>query len=76
MLHKDKFRHYYTGVNANAYEDDGSTIVHIIWDKCDPSIRTSINTLKSELLNFTLADFKQDVPDMLDAMQIKYNCII
>jgi len=58
MLHKSKFRHYYTGANANAYEDDGSTIVRIIWDKCDPSTKSGINTLKSKLSNFALDDFK------------------
>ena len=76
MLHKSNFRHYYTGINTNAYEDDGSTIVRIIWDKCDPTTKSGVNALKSELLNFTLDDFKQDVPDMLDDMQIKYNRII
>ena len=76
MLHKSKFRHYCTGANANAYEDDGSTIVRIIWDKCDPSTKSGVNALKSKLSSFTLEDFKQDVLDMLDSMQVMHNRII
>ena len=58
MLHKSKFRYYYTGTNTNVYIDDSTTIIQIIWYKCDLSTKLGVNTLKSKLLSFALDYFK------------------
>lgn len=50
ILQKAKFRHYCDG--NNAHEDDGATIARLIFDKCDPSTKYGIDSIKSELSNF------------------------
>ena len=74
MLQKAKFRHYYEGINA--YEDDRAILIRLIFDKCDPSTKLGINSLKLDLSNFSLDRYKQNVPDILDAMQMYYNQIL
>ena len=74
MLQKAKFCHYYEGINT--YEDDRATLIRLIFDKCNSSAKSGINFLKSELSNFSLDRYKQNVPDMLDAMQMCYNQIV
>ena len=48
MLQKRKFQHLHVGNNTTEYEDDGATIIRIIFSKCDPSEKSGINSLKSE----------------------------
>ena len=73
LFKKYLFNYYYTGANANSYEDDASTIVRIIFDRYNPTIKSGINILKSTLAAFTLNDYNQNVYEILDAMQQYYN---
>ena len=73
---KSKFRHFYAENNASAHEDDGTTMIRIIFSKCDPSAKSGINSLKAELSSFALGDYEENVPEILDAMQICCNQII
>ena len=76
MLQKTKFRHYHIGTNVNAHEDDGSTMIRIIFDKCDPTTKLGINTLKTKLVIFELEDYDQNAAGILDSMQLCHNQII
>ena len=66
MLQKRKFCHYCTGNNANAHEDYGSTIVRIMFEKCDPTKKSGIKTLKMKLGDFTLEEHDQNLTGVLD----------
>ena len=74
MLQKAKFYYYYKGINV--YKDGRATLIRLIFDKYDSSTKSGINSLKSELSNFSLDRYKQNVPDILDAMQMYYNQIL
>ena len=74
MLQKAKFCYYYEGINT--YEDDSVRLIRLIFNKCDPSTKSGINSLKSELSNFSLERYKQNELDILYAIQIYYNQIL
>ena len=68
MLQKNKFRHFCTGDNANTSKDDGTTMIRIIFSKCDASTKSGVDSLKSELSIFVLDDYEGNAPEMLDVM--------
>ena len=74
LLKKALFRHTYN--DDTGYEDDGTTMLRVIFDKCDPTTKSGINNLKARLSDFKLADHKQDVPEMLDEMLVTFNKIV
>ena len=51
-------------------------MIRIIFSKCNPSTKSRINSLNSEISSFALGDYEENEPDMLDEMQICYNKII
>ena len=73
MLKKSLFRHRYRDDQGGSYEDDGPTMLRIIFDKCNPTTKAGVNTLKSKLTKFTLKDYDDNVPEMLDSMQMIHN---
>ena len=74
LLKKALFRHTYN--DDTGYEDDGTTMLRVMFDKCDPTTKSGINNLKARLSDFKLADHKQDVPEMLDEMLVTFNKIV
>ena len=65
-LDESKFQYEYA---SGAIEDDGPTMLKIIFDRVNPSTRIGVKHLEQELENITLGDFDQDVIGMLDEMQ-------
>lgn len=74
LLKKALFRHTYN--DDTGYEDDGTTMLRVIFDKCDPTTKSGINNLKARISDFKLADHKQDVPEMLDEMLVTFYKIV
>ena len=62
--------------NGSGYEDDGPTMLRVIFDKCDLTTKSGVNDLKSNLSEFNLADHKQDMPKILNGMLVIFNKII
>ena len=48
-------------------------MLRVIFDKCDPTTKSGLNNLKESLSEFKLADYKQDMPEMLDKMMVTFN---
>ena len=76
MRQKKKFRHLHAGNNANGCEYEVTTMIRIIFSKCDPSTKSGFNSLKSELSSFVLVNHEGNMPDMLDVIQNCYAKII
>ena len=60
----------------SSYEDDGPTMLRIIFDTADPSTTVGISNLKEKLMASTLSDYEQDVKEMLDKMEMTYQEIL
>ena len=51
-------------------------MIRIIFSKCDPSTKSGIKTLKTDLSSFRLGDHDKNLPDITDAIQFFCNQII
>ena len=48
-------------------------MLRLIIDRYDPTTKSGVNSLKSNLSEFNLADHKQDVSEILDEMLVTFN---
>ena len=73
-LKSELYRHY--NPIDGSYEDDGATMIAIIFDTANPSTTVGVSNLKSKLMQVNLSDYNQNVKNMLDEMELTYNEII
>lgn len=47
-------------------------MLRVIFDKCDPTTKSGVNTQKSNLSEFKVVDHKQNVPEILEEMLVTF----
>ena len=62
--------------NGSRHEDRGPMMIRVMLDEFDPTIKSGVNNLKSNISEFNLTCLKQYVPEILDKMLVTFNKII
>ena len=69
MLKKNR----YSGNNVGAFENYGSNMIRIIFNKCDPSAKSSVHSLKAKLYTWNLDLFDQNGIEMFGSIKMVHN---